>query len=226
MHKINRYLKWSIAVVLLLQACAGSKVNENDPASLMADANEEIENSHYLIAIEKLKNIKNKFPYSKYGIDSQLRIADVYFLQGSYAEAAAAYENFRDLHPRHEKIPYVYFRIGFSYYKDSPSNSSRDLSSAARANDALSDYFRKYPEDNNRTEAQEAYKSTRELLAEKELMIGDFYYRRDVSDAAKARYTKLINMYPDTDAAGKAKEKLDKLTANISGDSTQEGSRR
>ena len=62
--------------------------------------------------IDKLKIIKNKYPYSKYALDASLRLADVYFLQESYTEAALAYESFRDLHPKHEKVPYAMFRIG------------------------------------------------------------------------------------------------------------------
>ena len=59
-----------------------------------------------------MKTIKNKFPYSNYATEAQLKIADVYYMQESYGEAAVAYEAFRDLHPKHEKVPYAMFRIG------------------------------------------------------------------------------------------------------------------
>src|SRR5690242_7436832 len=80
--------------------CASNPVDENDAASLLKDAEEDIQSDHYQIALEKLRIIKNKFPYSKYAVDAQLRIADVFFLQEAYADAAASYEAFRDLHPR------------------------------------------------------------------------------------------------------------------------------
>src|SRR6476619_147606 len=105
-----------------LPGCSGKAIDENDPAALYKDAEDDIKNDHYQIAIDKLRSIRNKFPYSKYAVDAQLRLADVYFLQEDFAEAAAAYETFRDLHPKHEKTSYAMFRIGKSYYKDSPTN--------------------------------------------------------------------------------------------------------
>ena len=81
--------------------CSTSELNENDPVVLMKDAEEDIESSRYILALEKLQKIKNQHPYSKQAVDAKLRIADVYFLQENYAEAAATYEAFRDLHPKH-----------------------------------------------------------------------------------------------------------------------------
>ena len=103
---------WAVAALLqlllglslagALHGCAGRVVDDNDPASLLADAEDEIKSDHFQLAVDKLKEVKNKFPYSKFSIDAQLRLADVYFMQESYADAAAQYETFRDLHPKHE----------------------------------------------------------------------------------------------------------------------------
>src|SRR6478736_2451275 len=105
---IRRFASLALGLILLnsipvlFTGCAGKGVSEEDPASLYADAEEDIKSDHYQIAIDKLRIIKNKFPYSKYAIDSQLRIADVLFMQEAYGEAAVSYETFRDLHPKHE----------------------------------------------------------------------------------------------------------------------------
>src|SRR5437870_1063058 len=85
-----------------LVGCSGKAIDENDPGALYGEAEEDIKNDHYQIAIDKLRAIKNKYPYSKFAVDAQLRIADVYFLQESWGEAATSYEAFRDLHPKHE----------------------------------------------------------------------------------------------------------------------------
>src|SRR5436305_4595321 len=102
----SAFLTVLVLLSILYAGCAGTPVDENDPASLFKDAESDIQSDHYQIAVEKLRSIKNKFPYSKYALDAQLRIADVYFLEESYAEAAAAYETFKDLHPKHEKAGY------------------------------------------------------------------------------------------------------------------------
>ena len=192
----------------LFSGCAGKPVDDSDPASLLADAEEEIKSDHYQIAIEKLRTIKNKFPYSKYALEAQLRVADVLFMQESFAEAAASYETFRDLHPRHEKVGYAMFRVAKSYFKDIPDPISRDLTSAQKAVDAYNEYLKRFPTAPEATEAKEDLASSRKVLAEKELYIGNFYFKRDYLDSAKPRYEKIVSKYPETDAARQAREKL------------------
>src|SRR4051794_12993325 len=110
-----------ISLLISIAGCSSAPVDENDPASLLKEAEEEIQSDHYQMAIDKLRAIKNKFPYSKFAVDAQLRIADVYFLQESFAEAATSYESFRDLHPKHEKVGYAMFKAAKSYFNDIPS---------------------------------------------------------------------------------------------------------
>jgi len=196
---------------MVLGGCSSTPIDENDPASLMADAEDDIQSNHYQIAIEKLRTIKNKFPYSKHATDSQIRIADVYFLQESFAEAALTYEVFRDLHPKHEKTAYAMFRIGKSYFNDMPGTVARDLTSAQRGLDAYRDFMKRFPTDPQAKEAEADIVTIRDTLAAKELYIGNFYYRSADWDAAKARYMKIQIMYPETETAKQALTKLESI---------------
>lgn len=188
--------------------CSTTQVDENDPKSLMTDAEEEIASDHYQIAVDKLKTIKNKFPYSKQATEAHLRIGDVYFLQESYAEAAAVYESFRDLHPKHEKTAYAMFRLAKSFFNDIPSPISRDLTPASRALEAYLDFTRRYPDAPEGVEAKKDISEIRNLLADKELYVADFYFKRDFYDSAKPRYKKVLELYPETPSATKAQDKL------------------
>jgi outer membrane protein assembly factor BamD len=191
--------------------CSGKPIEEQDPGTIYKAAEEDIGTDHYLLAIDKLRLIKNKYPYSKYALDAQLRLADVYYMQESYAEAALAYESFRDLHPKHEKVAYAMFRVAMSYYKDIPTPLSRDLTPAQKSIDAFNDFLHRFPADPNVKEAQTDLGDCRKMLAEKELYIGNFYFKRDFYDSAKGRYKKLIDLYPETDAAKEAQTKLTKI---------------
>lgn len=194
-------------------SCSGKQVDENDPAALFQEAEEDVSNDHYQIAIDKFRSIKNKFPYSKFSVDAQLRIADVYFLQESFAEAAIAYESFKDLHPKHEKVAYALFRIGKSYYNDIPSTVARDLSPAQKSLEAFNEFLNKFPNSPESEEARKAVVSIRSTLAEKELYIANFYYRQSEYEAARRRYSKILNLYPDTPSAVEAKERAQKMGA-------------
>jgi outer membrane protein assembly factor BamD len=197
--------------LLGLAGCSGKNVDPNDPAALMQDAEDEIKSDHYQIAIDKLRTIRNKFPYSKYSLEAQLRIADVYFMQELWGEAATAYETFRDLHPKHEKVAYAMFRVGKSHFNDTPSPLSRDLTPARKSLEAYEEFLRRFPSAPEAVEARKDVETSRRTLADKELYIADFYYKRDIYDSARTRYEKLIQLYPETDASKTAKEKVERI---------------
>lgn len=199
-----------VALSLGLPGCAGKSVDEGDPTSLMKDAEGDIKSDHYQVALDKLRVIKNKFPYSPQAIEAQLKIADVYFMQESWTEAATSYETFRDLHPKHEKAPYAMFRVGKSYFNDIPSPISRDLTPATKALDAYNDFVKRHPNAPEAKEAREDIGSIRRILAEKELYIANFYYKRDYYESAKPRFEKILEMYPETEPAKEAKTKLER----------------
>ena len=209
------------AVALIVTAstqfsgCASSSFDPNDPASLMKDAEEDIAHDHYQVALDKLRTVKNKFPYSKYSVIAQLRMADVYFLQESYPEAAAAYETFVDLHPKHEKVPYALFRVAKSYLSDVPDPIARDMTPAQRALDSYNEFLRRFPQATESEEARKDLAKVRTQLADKELYIGNFYYKRSASSAAKVRFEKLVQLYPETDAAKTARKQLEGIDARI-----------
>lgn len=198
-----------------LSGCGGKSVSEADPAALYKDAEEDISSDRYQLAIDKLRMVRNKFPYSKYAVDAQLRIADVYYMQELYPEAASNYETFRDLHPKHEKVAYAMFRIGKSYFKDIPGTIARDLTPAQKALDAYNEFLRRFPTAPESAEAHKDVADCRKVLAEKELYIGNFYYKRDFYESAKPRYEKILELYSDTPSSSEAQYKLTKSNEKI-----------
>ena len=206
---ITLMLFFSLGGILSLSGCSGGSIDQNDPAQMYKEAEQDISNDRYQLAIDKFRIIRNKYPYSKSAVDAQLRIADVFYLQESFAEAAIAYESFRDLHPKHERVGYAMFRIGKSYFNDIPGSVARDLTPAQKALDAFNDFLRRFPTDPEANDARQGANDSRKKLAEKELYIGDFYYKRDFFRSARDRYLKLVDAYPETGAAVQAKSKLE-----------------
>jgi outer membrane protein assembly factor BamD len=191
-----------------LAGCSGKDVNPEDPASLMEDAEADIKSDHYQIAIDKLRMLKNRFPYSKEAAIAQLRVGDVYFLQEAFGEASASYEAFRDQYPKHEKVSYAILRIGKSFESDIPENPGRDMGSATKAIESYQEYLSRFPQGAEKKEAQEAINKIRARLAEKEFSVALFYLRRGESQAARNRLTKVQSLYPETESARLAREKL------------------
>ncbi len=194
--------------------CSSKSVNESDPKSMYEDADQDIGNDRYLLALDKLRVIKSKFSYSTYGALAQLRIADVYFLQESFPEAASAYETFVELYPKNLKAAYALFRAGESYFKDIPANTARDLRSADSTISTFNQYLKKFPGGEYTKQAIDMKTQAYNKLAEKEYQVGEFYVRREKPDSAKIRFQKIIDQFPDSSWAPKAKEALDKLPSH------------
>lgn len=183
--------------IVFLGACSHQEVNKEDPDSLYNEAESIFKDERYLIAIEKYRDIKNRFPYSSRATDSELRIADTYFAQENYLEAESAYEIFKELHPTHPRSDYVQFRIALSYYKEIPDDNARDLSSATRAIDSFAIVIEKFPNSEFVAKAKEYSLDARKKLGEHEAYVANFYYERKHYLSASYRYASLLRDYPN-----------------------------
>lgn len=205
----------SFSTILMIGAlwsgCATKSINESSPKEMYDDANQDISNDRFLLALDKLRIVKSKFSYSNYGALAQLRMGDVYFLQESYPEAAAAYETFVELYPKNEKAAYALFRAGEAYYNDIPSTVQRDMRSAESAISSFTLYIKKYPTGESIEKAKEFKKKAYNKLAGKEMEVAEFYIRRKKPDAARIRLQKLLDQYGESEYAPKAKEMIQHL---------------
>lgn len=153
----------------------------------------------YEEAVAQFAQVKNKFPYSKLATEAELRIADIQYEREAFIEAQTAYEVFKELHPKHPKSDYVTFRLGMSLFNQLPSTIDRDLSLAERAIVYFDEVIRSYPNSEFVASAKEHRLKAREMLAEKQYYIGNFYYIRDMYESALNRFEQLLRLYPDTE---------------------------
>ena len=203
--KTNSQISFLIFLFLLgslsltISGCSSKKVNEGNPEEVFNDAEDDIKDKHFLSALEKMKTVKNKFPYSAFSTKASLRVADIYFLEESFVEAAATYEAFQDLHPKYEKADYVVFQIGESYFNQLPGGIDRDLTPATKAYEAYTQLEKLYPQSEYLAKARDQGKRALNQLALKERYIADFYFKQDMYDSAASRYEKITKKYPGTE---------------------------
>lgn len=184
-------------LIFFLGACSTAPEKKGDEAESAYNLAKEYEkDERYEEAIRHFQDIKNKYPYSKYAALSELAIADTYYKQESYAEAQVAYQNFKDLHPKHVQIDYVTFKLGVSYYNQLPPTSDRDLTLATSALQNFDDVLHLFPSSEYVKESQEKKLATLKMLAEKEVYIADFYFKKQQYSAAMVRYEGGIRKYP------------------------------
>lgn len=171
-------------------------------------AEEEMVDEQYNEAIKFFDYVKNKFPYSKYALLAELRIADAHFAREKWIEAADAYRIFVRFHPRHEKVPYATFRVALAYSKEIdedvwwfPTAIEKDQSAAKDAVRAFDEYLARFPDDEHVKEARELRGQARARLAETDLYAADFYEDRKKWQGAIWRYERVAKEFADTPKA-------------------------
>lgn len=190
--------------LLVFQGCAFFAVKEEKYAQELADDGmEAYHEGDYKEAIESFEKIKDWYPFSKFAMLAELKIADSHYKLQEYDDAVAAYEEFENLHPLNDAIPYVIFQTGLCYFEqvDTPD---RDQTKARKALDAFSRLIKRFPKDTYALKAGEYINTCYKSLAESEFGIGLYYYKSKNYKAALKRFKAVLTNYPDVGVHRKA----------------------
>ena len=98
-----------LVLALALSACGGKSGAAAVDYSVSAQKNydkgmKELDRQDWIAASKYFGFIKSRFPYSKYAVLAELRLADAEFGAEQYLEAIDAYRLFIKLHPTHEMV--------------------------------------------------------------------------------------------------------------------------
>jgi outer membrane protein assembly factor BamD len=170
-----------------------------------------LKNGDYDKAISYFQFVKSKYAFSQYAALSDLKIADVKYVQEKWLEAASAYEIFIRLHPRHEDVPYAAYRMGASYFyaipKDFfilPGSHTRDQTYTKEALQALERFILQYPESEYLEDAKKKRDELFSKLAKNNQHVAEYYISRGKYEAAVQRYLRIHELYPNIKEAHEA----------------------
>lgn len=189
-------MKKIIFLLIFILGCATDRPSGKTEAEVLyKEATQYMKDGHYLAATERLNLIRSKYPYSFYATHAELLYADILYEQDNYVEAGAAYLLFRNIHPKHEKLTYVTFRIAESYFRQLPGSYDRDLTSAHEAIKYYNELLNSYGDSEYAKEAQKKIDKCYEMLQKKDEYIANFYYKTGVYDSARYRYLDILKSY-------------------------------
>ena len=154
---------------------------------LVNDGMEAFNSQRYRAAIESFDKLKDWYPFSKYAILAELKIADAHFYLGEYEAAIAAYESFENLHPRNDATPYVIFQRGLSYIEQLET-VDRDQTSAKKAIETFNRLKKTYPASEYTAQAENYIRLCLKNLAGHEFYVGEFYFKNKHYKAAVMRF--------------------------------------
>ncbi len=195
-------------MMLLFSGCSlffGSKTDEKTAQELVNDGMEAFNSQRYRAAIESFDKLKDWYPFSKYAILAELKIADAHFYLGEYEAAIAAYESFENLHPRNEATPYVVFQRGLSYVEQIET-VDRDQASAKKAIETFNRLKKTYPNSEYTAQADNYILLCLKSMAGHEFYVGEFYFKNKHYKAAVMRFRSVVSSYPDVGLTQKALE--------------------
>lgn len=164
----------------------------------------ELERSDWVAASKYFGFIKSRFPYSKYAVLAELRLADAEFGAEQYIEAIDSYRLFIKFHPTHEMVAngYASFRIGEAYYKQLPSDFwlfppsfEKDQSATEDAATELKSFLDKYPASPYRDKAKEIVVRVGKRLADHEWYVARYYWDRGKPMGTVLRLRRLLEQY-------------------------------
>ncbi len=192
---------FAILILLLLAGCGASKQSAFDPAARFNEAEELMRKESFEKARGAYQEIQEKAPDKSYNADIMLRVADTYFGEEKFDEALVEYQAFLNFHPVNKNAPYAQYQVALCSYKELPT-VDRDPEITRTALKEFEKLFQKYPKSGYEEQARKFAAICREQLAEYELYVERFYYKKGSYKSAIGRSEKLLKDFPES-LAGK-----------------------
>jgi len=190
---------------------------EKDARTLAEEGTAAFVNEDYFTAIDAFTTLTDWYPFSKYAILAELKIADAHYHREEYEEAVFAYRNFEKLHPRNEAVPYVIYQTGMCWYKQI-NTVDRDQRAAEKSIALFTRLKETYPDSPYTRKAEARVKKCHASLAGHEFYVANFYLKNEQYKAALKRFEYLFANYPDTREAKLALEKIPQCREKIQDD--------
>ena len=153
-----------------------------------------------------LQTLINTYPDSEYIARAKLAVGDSWYAEGTttaLAQAENEYRDFATFFPNMVEASEAQMKIANIHYKQM-EKADRDYTHAKRAEEEYRTMLTQYPDSPLVPEAKAKLREVQEVLAEREFLIGRFYFLRESWMAAAARLQSVVDTYPHFSGADEA----------------------
>ena len=158
--------------------------------------------------IEQLEVILAEAPYCDYAPLALMSVARGHAYFSESEDEIDALDRLVNTYPQSVLAIDAYLELG-SAHASLVAGPYYDQGSTRDAITYYEDFMILYPSDNNVGVAEKGLTDMKHVLAESKVKIADFYFkRRDNFQAARVFYNEAITVYPDSDVAVKARQRL------------------
>ena len=200
---MRKFVLLFIACLVLVSCASKAPKKAENPVDLYVAGVNLMQTKKYDKAVEKFKAIREQYPFDPMALVAAVKLGDTYFLKKDYVLATGTYEDYFKAHPDEENIPYVLFRLGECYEKLSPS-VDRDQANTVKGIERITYLRNRYPASSYAKEAEPRLKKFIQKLADRELYVGEFYFRTAQYNASIIRLEDMLKRYPDSRNTDKA----------------------
>ena len=218
MHKF-----FLILIIIVFFGCAKDKENkliiqEQNLQTQMISAYKEgldfLDKNDGLSAAKKFNEAELLFPQSEWAPKSALMAAYSYYAYNYYGDSIYELEQFIKKYPKDERISYANFLLAMCYYQ-SIVDETKDLEPLLKARDKFIYVVENYPNTDFAMDAKFKLDLIREILASKEMYLGNYYIQKEKWIAAINRFKTVINDYDTTIYVEEALHRLVELHYKI-----------
>src|SRR3990167_4366035 len=167
-----------------------------DPTAeaLFAEGLSYFNNKRYALAIDRFQRVKVEYPFSPELVPAELKLAEAYYLNKQYPEAAAAFKEFQTLHPSNENIPLVLYHLGLVHFEQFTS-SDRYQKVTEIAKGYFEQVVKNHANSPYAAQAKEKLVKCLEYLSDHEFNIARFYFNEKKYLAAIDRLEGILRRY-------------------------------
>ena len=146
-----------------------------------------------------LQTLINTYPDSEYIARAKLAVGDSWYAEGTSTALAQAENEYRDFETFFPNMvgeaSEAQMKIANIHYRQM-EKPDRDYTHAMRAEEEYRAMITQYPDSPLVPQAKERLREVQEVLAEREFLIGRFYFLRESLAAAEARLQSVVDKYP------------------------------
>lgn len=176
-----------------------ANVDSKQPDKVLFDrAMDAMKHGKYDVARLSLQTLINTYPDSEYVARAKLAIGDSWYQEGgsaAMAQAESEYKDFITFFPNMPEAAEAQLKIANIHYKEM-EKADRDPTHARRAEEEYRQLILQFPDSKLLPEAKQRLLEVQEVLAQREYMIGHFYFLRESYPAAIARLKSVADTYP------------------------------
>ncbi len=158
----------------------------------------DIERGRFEVARLTLQTLINTYDTSEFLAKAKLAIADSWFREGgtnAMAQAEAEYKDFILFYPTMEEAAESQEKVCMIHYKQM-QKADRDNNHALRAEEECRQLLIQFPNSKFAPRVSQLIRNIQEALAEGEMLVGDFYYKKQSWASSSNRLQALSDQYP------------------------------